>query len=910
MLSMNGKRMKRLAAMLLTICMLSASFADLPSGAFRGRAEDTDIAPMAGTGADGVEVPTAVGNDPSAEENPAPEETQGDGDTAPDGETASVAGEQADGADTPDGETTQKADDQADGNAVSDSETVQETDDQTDGADTSNGETTQEADDQADETDTPDAPDGEITSGVDDQADSADAPKAETTSEEYGDSESKDLTDKEKTEVSNEIAEETPSIQSESEITVQNESQPSEQNETEAPVQNEPEPMTQDDTETAVQSEPESATQSQSESESLTQIAPETQKQIAPETQIQTEVDNLTGAIEATVKSDVALSTAQIAYDTPTPSQADAPTQDASKEDNAQPGEEEAEQDDAAETSISPQAVQLAETLAALADPGTTTDTVSSGNSAKDMAASVEFQDPFNPSDNPVPVKTLQDQIKEKLAGMDTLKGTVKIDLGRNTNYAGDIALKRVDLGKVENDFVLELASEDAGEDGLSANGSTVLDGNVAIEGLNVVMKGVRMALNRVITVVAGVAKVGDAKKENGTLKYYGTTADDIVTMEAGSGGSASIYTGEGNDRVGLLTTNATKKTEVNTGAGDDTVYAYINGGESLVDTEEGDDRVELYSYGSQPQAKEGEAAKPQVVVQTGAGNDSVQVALSGSAMVDVDTGVNKASVEDDDDVTIFGRYGGGNVNVTTESGSDYVRIAKNFQAPDLVRIVPDVTGIDQLEVTATGEGVIPNPVSVMDVNMGTGNNRVDIDMSVGDTYASVDLSGDTAHRVHLTGALKPKPENEDEDKAPRISGDANNLKLLTENGNILSIKTKKDVTHHFTDALSGKHRMELQEGAANIVPEPFTDYVLKFDPKGKVVAPFKKDSSGLLTNLVVDADAIPGWRSTLGVQTSGLLNTTVELGDIDASGVNLLVKGANIVFTGKVLAENVMAYA
>lgn len=148
------------------------------------------------------------------------------------------------------------------------------------------------------------------------------------------------------------------------------------------------------------------------------------------------------------------------------------------------PEEEAAEQCDAAQVSVSPQALRLAQTMAALADPGTTTDTISSGNTAKDMAASVEFQDPFNPSDNPVPVTTLQKLIQEKLALMDVLKGTVKVDLGRNTRYVGDIALKRVDFGKVENDFVLELASEESGDDGLSANGSTVLDGNLAIEGL------------------------------------------------------------------------------------------------------------------------------------------------------------------------------------------------------------------------------------------------------------------------------------------------------------------------------------------------------------------------------------------------------------------------------------------
>lgn len=279
---------------------------------------------------------------------------------------------------------------------------------------------------------------------------------------------------------------------------------------------------------------------------------------------------------------------------------AEAPTQDQTTDDSAQTDDGAQADEPAAQTvTESPEAVQLAATMAALASPGTTTDAISSGNSAKDMAASVEFQDPFNPSDNPVPVKTLQQLIEEKLATMNVLTGNVLMKLGRNTSYAG-----------------------------------------------------------------------------------------------------------AGNDRVGLLTANGTKQTTVDSGAGDDTVFAYINGGTSTVKT-----------------------------------------------------------------------------------------------------------GVDQLEITATGEGVVPNPVSVMDIDLGAGSNRADIDMSVGDTYARVDLSGDTAHRVHLTGALKPELE---QDETP-VSGDAQELSLLTENGNTLSIKTTKDgVTHHFTDNLQNKLKVTLYEGDAN----------------------------------------------------------------------------------------------
>ena len=82
----------------------------------------------------------------------------------------------------------------------------------------------------------------------------------------------------------------------------------------------------------------------------------------------------------------------------------------------------------------------------------------------------------------------------------------------------------------------LQINTEDAGEDGLSADGTTQLTGNFFIDGINVMLKGLAIA--------------GKIDVKNGTLNYFGTKADDKVDVTVDEKSTVTVETGEGADTV------------------------------------------------------------------------------------------------------------------------------------------------------------------------------------------------------------------------------------------------------------------------------------------------------------------------------------------------------------------------
>ncbi len=245
---------------------------------------------------------------------------------------------------------------------------------------------------------------------------------------------------------------------------------------------------------------------------------------------------------------------------------------------------------------------------------------------------------------------TLQALVDSALRSVTgTLKGKLEIILKKNTVYGGDVTIDAAGHD-VANDFVLEMSAEDAGEDGLQANGSTQFTGFMSIRDLSVTIRG--LSLTNAVT-------VQDAK-----LDYYGTTADDSVDITADSRAQVTIETGEGADDVNVTAMNG-GSVEIETGEGDDQVSAIAKDqGSVVIETGVGDDSVALY---------QGEKAGKSEI-DTGLGDDSIDITKAGNAgNVIVEAGAG------DDTVAIVG--GGktisaqGDVLVDLGSGDDQVTV-------------------------------------------------------------------------------------------------------------------------------------------------------------------------------------------------------------------------------------------
>ena len=208
----------------------------------------------------------------------------------------------------------------------------------------------------------------------------------------------------------------------------------------------------------------------------------------------------------------------------------------------------------------------------------------------------------------------------------DTKSITVKVSSGE---YNGDISINAGNAkGDVPSDFVLYILSEDSyqspetdheeepgGEDDLQtveeksgedenipnpiidkttidadSVGGAKVNGNILIEGLNVVLAGLYWSLENTVSV------------KDGSVAVYGTTQDDHVQVEIGE--DADLYkisTGEGSDEVTVKSTSASGKPDgktihIDTGAGDDKINVDVsaaNHAENVeIDAGEGEDRI------------------------------------------------------------------------------------------------------------------------------------------------------------------------------------------------------------------------------------------------------------------------------------------------------------------------------
>ncbi len=278
----------------------------------------------------------------------------------------------------------------------------------------------------------------------------------------------------------------------------------------------------------------------------------------------------------------------------------------------------------------------------------------------------------------------LQQKIDDAMSAVTgTLTGRIKVVLEKDTTYDGEVKIEKGER-TVADDFELEIASEDAGDDGTQSAGKTTFTGTMSIKGINVAIRGVGLP---------GKVSVQDA-----ALAYTGSKGDDTVNMEVGEKASAEIQTGEGNDTVNAKA-DADAKLNIQTGEGGDTVNAAVTQTATAdIDTGAGDDKVNL-----------ADASIGKVGVDTGDDNDAVEVDVSpangySAGEIDIDTG------DGDDSVTLLNKDGNnviddnrkGIINVDLGTGVNEATVSA-----DVGGIAPTVTikgedGNDHVHITGT----------------------------------------------------------------------------------------------------------------------------------------------------------------------------------------------------------------
>ena len=277
----------------------------------------------------------------------------------------------------------------------------------------------------------------------------------------------------------------------------------------------------------------------------------------------------------------------------------------------------------------------------------------------------------------------LQEMIENALKEVSgTLTEKITVTLKKNTIYTGnvDITENLLNGQTPGSGFALELAAEDAGEDGLQADGSILFTGVMTIRSIPVIIKG--MGLQGAVSV------------QNAKLNYYGTAADDDVNITAmGSAAKVEIATGDGADNVDVEVMNSAD-IAVNTGDGSDKVRASVtDDGKSRIYTKAGDDTVTL---------RQGEG---EVIVDTGDDDDTISVTdLGGTGTLDIKAGRGDDSVslkgQDDSAGSISADARREEIQMDLGDGMDEAAVDLSVAAFVKKIAVKDAGGRDRLYLT------------------------------------------------------------------------------------------------------------------------------------------------------------------------------------------------------------------
>lgn len=450
----------------------------------------------------------------------------------------------------------------------------------------------------------------------------------------------------------------------------------------------------------------------------------------------------------------------------------------------------------------------------------------------------------------------LQQLINDKIGALKELAGEVLIVLAKNVTFEGDVEIARKDDGEekqtVAEGFQLKLVAEDAlneKDEEIKAGGSgkTVISGNLNIKGINVLLRGVAMAVGKAVT-------VSEAK-----LNYEGTNEADVLKVELAKDGSAEINTYGQDDNVTVTMLNGAKDAKVDAGEGDDSVSLTAYDGTAQIVTGEGDDAAKLNLQNG----------TDEVTLDTGAGNDSVEAKVLSSGGTTITTG------EGADKAEISVQPGADKITVSTGGGDDRVTVTK-------------AEG-DDADIPAEGKKI--------NIDLGSGADRLDVDVSAGKAISTIIAAAAEAakSRLHLTGKLN-KTDDTDYQPIEWTSTEKTGIKFTASDGAVLTIDGIKNFGN-LTDTLENKKTKTALPASGGF--EDFTDYKLSLTPdtdgylswnQGALVGPVNP----ALINLVLSAgnDGVIKVKSTT------------------AKGFNLLIKGKEINLNGTVKANNIIVSA
>ena len=490
---------------------------------------------------------------------------------------------------------------------------------------------------------------------------------------------------------------------------------------------------------------------------------------------------------------------------------------------------------------------------------------------------------------------TIQGKFQEALKGKKKLNEKITITLDKNTTYEdGDVELSIGDK-TYEEGFEVELIAEDAAEDALESEGTTIIGNNLTIKGIPVTMIGIRFAVGKTVTVQT--VQTNQNVQNVAKLNYYGTRAADTLTVNLkGEKSEANIQTGAENDTVTVTAEGTGEKVNVDSGTGDDTLSVRMTGADSTADLQTGDGN----------DAVTAEITNGTLTIDTGAGDDQVAATAKEVSTVNVDTGAGNDTVG-------LVNQGHSFSTVNTGSGEDLVGVDAH---PDTTgaQVSPETgrvevfTGADNDRVTITNKGDESGyQHGAIHINTGSGANQVDVDLSVAKTVARIDINSENGNdALHITGKLRDLTADEKKNKdekgniiETRITGTEQDLTL--DAASKKKIRIVAPGVESVTDDLSGKQEVQLYTDAQGKIDytaeRSFVNYVIKV-PTGELKDVKINPASGkslIMTNVLIDTQQ--SWDNDNEL--------TINKGTvIDTRGLKLMLKGRKIEVDGTIMAD------
>ena len=198
------------------------------------------------------------------------------------------------------------------------------------------------------------------------------------------------------------------------------------------------------------------------------------------------------------------------------------------------------------------------------------------------------------------PQNAIQKAIDAALADIEDNTDSITIDVSAGT-YDGDINIVASSVREGVRLYILASDSYTQAADGqlidkssinTNSSGGAKVNGNITIEGIDVVLAGLYLSLDKIITV------------KNANVTVNGTQANDTIsTVLDGSDTSVTVNGGEGNDTLKLSASDSAARSAgnaatLNGGAGDDTISVDVSAARSVgsvrADGGAGSDRLHL----------------------------------------------------------------------------------------------------------------------------------------------------------------------------------------------------------------------------------------------------------------------------------------------------------------------------